>query len=228
MRVTHYRTFVRFGTATAVGLILLAACDQQSEERADRASGVVEAAIDQISGSGEPGGERRSAMKRASLVERALAGQIRSEVEVDPETLRSRFAVGSIIAKPRELEMVPLMAIESAPELVMEAPISDIEVGEMPTRDLGEAVIVGEELEIVNAPASDDPLMTVESGEARRGIRVIRDNLPGLQGSDADKDVVAEEGAVDPEPMRLSSRKCRHRPGVLRRACRKSSSSARK
>ena len=197
MRVTHYRTFVRFGTATAVGLILLAACDQQSE-RADRASGVVEAAIDQISG-GEAGGERRSAMKRASLVERALAGQIRSEVEVDPETLRSRFAVGSIIAKPRELEMVPLMAIESAPELVMEAPISDIEVGEMPTRDLGEAVIVGEELEIVNAPASDDPLMTVESGEARRGIRVIRDNLPGLQGSDADKDVVAEEGAVDPE-----------------------------
>lgn len=81
----------------------LAACDQRAE-RAERAHKIVDAALDQLSGNAGPPEAPGSRLERASLEDRAFAGQL-IQVAATPEdtTRNARFAVGSIIAKPIEI-----------------------------------------------------------------------------------------------------------------------------
>lgn len=93
--------------------LVFAACDNAGE-RTERVQDLADAAMEQLSGEG--GAPAESAMERASLSERALAGVIQEEAEFVPATARtSRFAVGSIIAKPREIAIEEPMALRSEP-----------------------------------------------------------------------------------------------------------------
>ncbi|MEO0983296.1 MAG: S8 family peptidase [Pseudomonadota bacterium] len=97
------------GLATAGLLALAAGCDQ-SEERLDRARGLIEDSIDQVATPGRP---RGSAMAEVTQMERALAGRI-GDVDspaIQPES--SRFVIGSIVAKPRQFAALELESLEA-------------------------------------------------------------------------------------------------------------------
>jgi hypothetical protein len=109
--------------------ITLAACDR-TEERIDRAREVTEAAIDQVAGNGEAA-PKGTDMESVPLEARAFAGSIQTEpMIVNTESApRSRFAIGSIIAKPRDLPQLPtptealvMQRPELAEELAVELP----------------------------------------------------------------------------------------------------------
>ncbi|MEO1472600.1 MAG: hypothetical protein AAFS03_01480, partial [Pseudomonadota bacterium] len=92
------RQRVWLGGAIAA-VLAFAACDQ-TELRSERAKELADAAIEQLSG-GESG--NGGAMERVSQDERALAGDIESPVAFETAAAPSRFAVGSIIAKPKDV-----------------------------------------------------------------------------------------------------------------------------
>ncbi|MEM6901551.1 MAG: S8 family serine peptidase [Pseudomonadota bacterium] len=86
----------------ALGLIL-AACDRQ-DERAERANTLVEAALDQLSNN-RPSAPRGAPLERLAVEERAIAGisSSRSAANDTAAVRPARFAIGSIIAKPRQI-----------------------------------------------------------------------------------------------------------------------------
>ncbi|MCI4644061.1 MAG: S8 family peptidase [Hyphomonadaceae bacterium] len=94
--------------ALATGL-LLAGCDR-TDERIERAKSVTEAAVEQVAGGGAaPKSSGGTDMASVPVEARAVAGAM-----MDPEVVtastdqpRSRFAIGSIIAKPRDLPAMP-------------------------------------------------------------------------------------------------------------------------
>ena len=106
--------------ATAVSALLLTGCGDR-EERIERASEIASAAIKQINGRKVEKADRRSALERADIDQRAYAGTVRNDMTLRPAGISSRYAVGSIVAKPVEVLEVPL-AMVSAPELEEEVP----------------------------------------------------------------------------------------------------------
>ncbi len=169
-----FRTIVRMGTVLSAGLVLLAGCDQR-EERAGRAQSVIEAAIDQLRGDDSRPADSQSALKRARLVERALAGNIRNEMPSRPEAFRSQFAVGSIIAKPRQIEYLQ-MQVESAPVIERELRVEDavLEPVEQPARRTGDIVVDRGDLPVIDAPVLEEAERR-EGRDMRRSLPVLRD-----------------------------------------------------
>ncbi len=99
-------------------LLLVSACDRQ-EERADNARGLIEAAIDQVTGD-KPPTDPRSMMARVDMADRALAGVIQEATDAPVVPASSRFVVGSIIAKPKEFAVLEARSLPSvqAPAIV--------------------------------------------------------------------------------------------------------------
>jgi serine protease len=129
--------------AVVTSFLLLAACDQQNT-RLERARELADATLDQISGRAvvEPGAEQ--ALLAASVMDRAIAGTVINEIAFHAESEHALFAIGSIIAKPKDIqtsildeedallfdeeeffeEVEPDMAmIEEAPAGALEAPV---------------------------------------------------------------------------------------------------------
>jgi len=108
------------GVVGALALALgLSACDR-TDERIERAGGVVGAAIDQVAGiEGDPASD--ASMDNVPLEARAFAGGTLVQAEaVAIDQPRALFAIGSIIAKPRDLPPLPTPTealIMQAPEL---------------------------------------------------------------------------------------------------------------
>lgn len=132
------RQRVWLGGAIAA-VLAFAACDQ-TELRSERAKELADAAIEQLSG-GESG--NGGAMERVSQDERALAGDIESPVAFETAAAPSRFAVGSIIAKPKDVpEPEPVLEMEAEvdqPEeaIALEADVvSPASAGKLPTLSL--------------------------------------------------------------------------------------------
>ena len=123
--------------ATAVSALLLSGCSDQ-QERVDRAGEIASAALKQINGRKVDKADRRSALERAEIDQRAVAGALRNDMNVRTASASSRFAVGSIVAKPVEVLEVPL-AMVAAPELG-EPEMEEIVVLEETTEDDFEAL----------------------------------------------------------------------------------------
>ncbi|MEM7768377.1 MAG: S8 family serine peptidase [Pseudomonadota bacterium] len=111
------KSSIRFRWMLAPTLLLafaLSACDQRSE-RVDRARTVIDGAIEQALGETPP----PDAMESVAVEDRAFAGTVMAEEVFTTAAIPpARFAVGSIIAKPRDVP--PLPSPEEA--LLMQAP----------------------------------------------------------------------------------------------------------
>ena len=105
MRQGETRTLRLRAPAAALGaLLMLMACDDLSG-RFDRIKDIAETSSDQISGRRvvEPAGDVRDSV---DILDRAVAGTVIADITFD-EDERPRFAIGSIIAKPRDIPEVP-------------------------------------------------------------------------------------------------------------------------
>ena len=123
--------------AAGISALVLTGCTDR-EERVERASELASAALQQINGRKVEKADRRSALERADIDERAVSGALRNDLNVRAASANSRFAVGSIVAKPIELVEVPL-AMVAAPELG-QPEMADIVVLEETTEEEFEAL----------------------------------------------------------------------------------------
>lgn len=112
----------------SVGLFALSGCDMV-EDRAERARNVTEAAVEQVSGESAQA-DTGTDMADVPVEARAFSGQFMEQPEIESRMAvgPSRFAIGSIVAKPRELPGLPgpqealrLQSPEAARELGVEA-----------------------------------------------------------------------------------------------------------
>lgn len=107
----------------ATGLVFmggaLAACDDQ-DTRKDRVEGLVDDVLDQIVGD-EPTVVPPSRLEPASPEDRAISGRLSETALAQIEAERTRFAIGSIVAKPRDVDLVQAAAEEEAMALEEEA-----------------------------------------------------------------------------------------------------------
>ena len=111
----HWKT-VGFGLSGLV-LIGLSACDRQSE-RVGNAKNLGQAVLDQISGNETPNQTNR--LDAVPIEARAMAGKIQAEsLPVIADSTARRYAIGSIVAKPRDLPPAIAMAdVAAEPALV--------------------------------------------------------------------------------------------------------------
>ncbi len=100
------------------GLVLLglAACDQQ-QERTQRAQDLGQAVLDQMFGTETPSQTRQ--LENVPVEARAMSGTIQAQsVPVLADPAARRYAIGSIVAKPRDLAPAIAMAdVLAEPEL---------------------------------------------------------------------------------------------------------------
>ncbi len=128
----NLRTLMAGGLIASIGA--LAACDR-TDARLDRARDLADAALEQVNG--DPQTPDRPTIETVPVEARAFSGAVMAETIYERQVLPSRFAVGSIIAKPLELEIEetsvptlaePMIAEPPVLELDPEAPESDSEV----------------------------------------------------------------------------------------------------
>ncbi len=94
-------------TGLVGALVLLAGCDVV-KDRAERAGEVTQAAVEQVAGS-QAGDAGPTRMEDVAVDARAFAGQIvaQPEIQARMSAAPSRFAIGSIICKPKEMPPLP-------------------------------------------------------------------------------------------------------------------------
>ncbi|MEM1088719.1 MAG: hypothetical protein AAGH90_13430, partial [Pseudomonadota bacterium] len=104
-----------------MALIGLTACDQRAE-RLQRASDLSSAVLDQVIGRDTGGTDPKEAMQSLAVEARAFKGQMQPTFFPDlPETSQSRFVVGSIIAKPKDVPPQTPIPSEDTPTQQPEA-----------------------------------------------------------------------------------------------------------
>lgn len=96
-------------------LVLLTACDQR-EDRVERAKSLADAAMDQISGRTIVESTPETSMQTASIEDRSISGTLRNDLATEMYDSRTKFAIGSIIAKPKDI--APEISLEE--ELLLE------------------------------------------------------------------------------------------------------------
>lgn len=107
---------VLLGTALSSAL-MLAACDD-SGERTERARTIIDATMDQLAGREAPKSDAQITMESVDVADRAIAGTIRNDLNIQTASARSQFAIGSIIAKPKDIPDVAALEDVDDPELV--------------------------------------------------------------------------------------------------------------
>ncbi|MEM9739745.1 MAG: S8 family serine peptidase [Pseudomonadota bacterium] len=174
-----------------VSAAFLVACDQ-TDERIERAGAVVEAAIGQVSGEQAPAPSGTD-MASVPLDARAFAGGELVQAEVfSQDQPQALFAIGSIIAKPRDLPPLPT----PTEALIMQSPELEEEI-----RSLSVEEAAPEGIEAVPVPADEGG---VREGRpvppaARRAYReavnqrvLLPKNLPFEQERMARRAIVTE------------------------------------
>ncbi|MFN3912436.1 S8 family peptidase [Hyphomonas sp.] len=102
------RPIRRIILSALAGTVLLAGCDQVGD-RIDRAKEIAETSAGQISGETVVDQTARN-LETASVEDRALAGTVMVEFVIDDEE-RPLFAIGSIIAKPKDIADTVSLAV---------------------------------------------------------------------------------------------------------------------
>lgn len=109
---------------TTASIFILASCDQ-TDIRLERARHLADAAIEQVSAGGDP--EEALSMEAVPVESRALSGQIMAETIYERRVLPSRFAVGSIIAKPLELATEEAAVPVAADPVIAPPPVLELD-----------------------------------------------------------------------------------------------------
>ncbi|MEO9971948.1 MAG: S8 family peptidase [Hyphomonadaceae bacterium] len=116
---------LRNALIAATGLIFtggaLAACDQQ-DTRKNQLETLVDDVLDQIVGD-DTAASPPSALESAAPAERAISGRLSADARARITEERTRFAIGSIVAKPRDIDLVQAAAEEEA-LLLEEGPLA--------------------------------------------------------------------------------------------------------
>ncbi|MDJ0921813.1 MAG: S8 family serine peptidase [Henriciella sp.] len=204
---TRYQAF----QLTVCGLLALTltACDRQ-QERADRANGLISSVINQILGN-----EVDSAPDQLEAVPveaRAMSGTIQPQsVQVPPqERAASRFVIGSIVAKPRDLPPPVAMASVKADPTLAEDIIVD---------DMTEAKIVVLDEETTEEAMSNPEVIEKIQGPTTKRTRsiavmsprvAIRERTRSLSPRDPD----AEQAPSAPERSVMRSRSLPRPPSI--------------
>jgi len=100
--LTRKTTQIAIGAAMA-SLLVLSACDQQGT-RLERARELADATLDQISGRAVVEPDADKTLMTASVMDRAIAGTLVNDMAVQMAGEKSMFAIGSIIAKPKDIQ----------------------------------------------------------------------------------------------------------------------------
>ena len=108
------------GTVLA-SLLTLSACDQQ-ELRLERARDLAEATADQLSGRTLVEPKAPNSMESVDVMDRAIAGTLRNDMNFETASASPMFAVGSIIAKPKDIPPAETMAIVEDDEAFLADP----------------------------------------------------------------------------------------------------------
>ncbi len=133
------RLFTARSARTALATLLaggaiLTACDEL-DTRLDRAREVADAAVEQISGETVIDPLARN-LARADVRDRALAGTVMAEFDIDDEE-RALFAVGSIIAKPFDVPP-PSALVTLEAEAYADEEMAYFDMGEAPVMEPAE------------------------------------------------------------------------------------------
>ena len=108
------------GTALA-SLLVLSSCDQQ-DTRLERARDLAEATMDQLSGRTIVEPDAPKPLEAADVMDRAIACTLRNDMNFETASASPMFAVGSIIAKPRDIPPAEAMAVVEDDEVFLEDP----------------------------------------------------------------------------------------------------------
>ena len=122
--LTRKTTQIAIGAAMA-SLLVLAACDQQGT-RLERARELADATLDQISGRAVVEPDAEKTLMTASVMDRAIAGTLINDMAVQSVGEKSMFAIGSIIAKPKDIQPAAI-AEEEALMMEDEDVLNDLE-----------------------------------------------------------------------------------------------------
>jgi len=139
------------GTAMA-SLLVLSSCDQQ-DLRLERARDLADSTLDQLSGRTIVEPSSPNALEAVDVADRAIAGTVRNDMNFETASASPMFAVGSIIAKPKDIPPAEAMAIVEDDALFLEDPEALEDVAE-------------EELALESAPESDVDAITAPAPAA--------------------------------------------------------------
>jgi len=117
-RFKAFRTALIAATGMALMGSTLAACDDQ-ETRKTQFGELVDDVIDQVTGDETPDGETPqppSRLESAAPAERAIAGRLSEQARAQIASERKRFAIGSIVAKPIEVDHLQELAQAQEPQ----------------------------------------------------------------------------------------------------------------
>lgn len=213
------RTAIRIALLGSLALAL-AACDRR-EERVERAETVIEAAWEQVNGRdprrvGPQDGP--APLASVPVEDRALAGTVQNRMVVARASESPRFAIGSVIAKPKNL---PRLAPPS-PELVRRQEMA--ELGRLPKvsidpRERRERVVEGQAPERVIEKLQRADRAEVRELEVRemRPVEETGDAAPAPAPAPVDRDGEALEAleVLDRSAMKRLTRRAAVTPELI-------------
>ncbi|MEQ3650017.1 S8 family peptidase [Hyphomonas sp.] len=215
------------GTAM-VSLLALTACDQQ-DTRLERARDLAEATMDQLSGRTlvEPDSPRP--LETADVMDRAIAGTLRNDMNFETASASPMFAVGSIIAKPKDIPPAEAMAVVEDDEVFLEDPEVFDEFSADPV-EAESALMMESEAATETSPAPSAPSaprsLSVQPARVMPKVKLdpkARDKtLRDIeQASKQQEQVAAKEPASSPRTRSLNPRSLESAPIQEKAAARK-------
>jgi serine protease len=183
---SRYKLVSAHGTLGALILCgLLTACGD-ADLRASRAKDLADAAMDQVNGTTIVDGDPAQNLETAAVLDRAIAGTIRNDLGESTENFAPMFAVGSIIAKPKDVPEAPVAALVEEDTVYVEDPALLEDMLEAPAAGAPAPVIVGSSPSGVPDDGPDDgpeklsveramPTITLDPGARSRSLADIKE-----------------------------------------------------
>lgn len=192
------------GTALSSALFV-AACDQPST-RSERAKAIVDATIDQMTG-GEVSQTPSTtvSMESVGVMDRAIAGTLRNDINMQAASARSQFAVGSIIAKPKDVpedEFLEEADLQSAE--LEESAADDAETFGSRSRSVGSVFQPARAMPRVKIDPNDPEKTRQDIRDARREMQRQADAEPAPRMRSRSLSV-PDAGMVEPSPPMAGS-----------------------
>lgn len=191
---------------SGLALLGLSACDNR-QERIDSARNLGQAVIDQLLGNETVDSAQR--LESVPVEARAMAGEIQAIVAAAPVDMNERrYAIGSIVAKPRDLEpMIAMADVMESPELADSVLVDDqaeakivVLDREMTRRAEADPTII-EDIEKVGTPTRSITVVDPKAPMQTRSLNTTP--LPRKRLSDEIyRQRRADRGLPTPEPVR--------------------------
>ncbi|WP_370170114.1 MULTISPECIES: S8 family peptidase [Hyphomonas] len=213
------------GTAMA-GLLALSSCDQQ-DLRLERARDLADSTLDQLSGRTIVEPSSPNALEAVDIADRAIAGTVRNDMNFETASASSMFAIGSIIAKPKNIPPAEAMAVVEDDALFLEDPEALEEVAE---EEVAQESAPDADMDAITAPAPAAPSttrsLTVQPARVMPKIKLdpaAREQT--LQKIEEASRELEQAAAKEPAPVKrtrsLNTRSLESAPVIEQKAARK-------